>query len=87
VPEIKAELNCCAEDFLDYLSQERKYSPLTVKAYRRDLQDFTGFVNGYDTECLQQPERIDRQAIRHFLGYLRERGLGARSVARKLAAS
>ena len=86
MPEIKGELKRCAEDFLDYLAQERKYSPLTIKAYRRDLEDFTGFTTGYDVECLQHPERIDRQAIRHFLGWLRERGLGARSVARKLAA-
>ena len=84
--EARPELNHCTDDFLEYLAQERKYSPLTVKAYRRDLEDFTGFVNGYDVECLQHPERIDRQAIRHFLGHLRERGLGARSAARKLAA-
>jgi len=86
VLEARPELNHCTDDFLEYLAQERKYSPLTVKAYRRDLEDFTGFVNGYDVECLQHPERIDRQAIRHFLGHLRERGLGARSAARKLAA-
>lgn len=86
MPEDKAELDHCAEDFLDYLAQERGYSPLTVKAYRRDLEDFTGFVVGYDVEYAHHPERIDRHAIRHFLGYLQERGMGARSVARKLAA-
>ncbi|MFC1543379.1 tyrosine recombinase [Candidatus Neomarinimicrobiota bacterium] len=86
MPEAKSELSHCADDFLEYLTRERSYSSLTVKAYRRDLEDFSGFVTGYDVECTQHPERIDRQALRHFLGHLQERGLGARSIARKLAA-
>ncbi|MFB0516701.1 MAG: site-specific integrase, partial [Candidatus Neomarinimicrobiota bacterium] len=86
MPDVKTELDHCTQDFLDYLAQERRYSPLTIKAYWRDLEDFTGFMADYDGELAWHPERIDRQTIRHFLGYLRERGLGARSVARKLAA-
>ncbi len=86
MPENKVELASCAEDFLSYLEEERRYSPLTVKAYRRDLREFARFVDEYDPQQSRQPERIDRQTIRHFLGLLRERGLGARSVARALAA-
>lgn len=85
MPENKLELANCAQDFLCYLEEERRYSPLTVKAYRRDLQEFARFVAEYDPRQTQQLERIDRQTIRHFLGFLRERGLGARSVARALA--
>ena len=84
--EEQTELDRCIEDFLDYLSRERRYSPHTVKAYRRDLQGFAAFTTEYDRDCTRFLERIDRQTIRHFLGYLREQGLGARSVARKLAA-
>ncbi|UCD36937.1 MAG: tyrosine recombinase XerC [Fidelibacterota bacterium] len=83
--ETKTELQRLTQDFLAYVARERLYSPLTVKAYDRDLKDFAHFVTTYDPEQIQSPERIDRQTIRHFLGYLRERGLGARSVARKLA--
>ncbi len=85
MPDNRSELNRCKDDFLDYLDRERNYSPLTIKAYRRDLDDFTRFVAGYNAESTQHLERIDRQTIRHFLGYLREQRLGARSVARKLA--
>ena len=80
-----SELEQLAADFLDYLAKERVCSPLTIKAYRRDLTDFGGFIREYDPQMDQHPERVDRAALRHFLGYLRERGLGARSVARKLA--
>lgn len=86
MPDNKVELDNCAEDFLSYLEEERRYSPLTIKAYRRDLREFARFVDEYDPQQSRQPERIDRQTIRHFLGLLRERGLGARSVARALAA-
>ena len=73
MPENKVELSNCAEDFLSYLEEERRYSPLTIKAYRRDLREFARFVDEYDPQQSRQPERIDRQTIRHFLGLLRER--------------
>ncbi|UCH11601.1 MAG: tyrosine-type recombinase/integrase [Fidelibacterota bacterium] len=85
MPEARSELDHLAADFLDYLANERMYSPLTIKAYRRDLEDFCRFTGEYDPKLVHHPEQVDRPAIRHFLGYLRERGLGARSVARKLA--
>jgi integrase/recombinase XerC len=85
MPEAQTELELFAADFIDYLASERAYSPLTVKAYRRDLEEFCRFTTEYDPKLVQHPEQVDRSAIRHFLGYLRERGLGARSVARKLA--
>ena len=31
--------------FLDYLLLEKKYSELTVKAYKKDIQSFLGFLN------------------------------------------
>ncbi len=80
------ELWKCSEDFLLYLAMERHYSANTTKAYRRDLVEFESFISNYQSNLADTIGSIDRQAIRHFLGYLRENGLGARSVARKLAA-
>ena len=34
------------EEYLFYLSVERGTSPLTVKAYRGDLADYLGFLEG-----------------------------------------
>ena len=83
--EKRLEIEQCAGDFLEYLDQERGYSSLTIEAYGRDLQDFAAFLTDYDPAQAHHPEQIDRYTIRHFLGHLRERGISARSVARKLA--
>ncbi len=80
------EIERLALEFIRYLKEERRYSPLTIKAYTRDLREFADFLLGYDAKLARKPERIDRQTIRHFLGHLRERGLSPRSVARYLAA-
>jgi integrase/recombinase XerC len=69
-----------------HLEAERQYSANTVQAYRHDLREFDSFISNYNSDLNAAISAIDRQAIRHFLGYLRENGLGARSVARKLAA-
>jgi integrase/recombinase XerC len=86
VPEPIKALADYTTDFLVYLEKERRYSPATVKAYRRDLQDFLLFIRDYDPHRAEHAGAIDRQTVRHFLGYLRERKLAARTAARKLAA-
>jgi integrase/recombinase XerC len=73
------------EDFLRYLADERQHSPNTVKAYRRDLEAFTGFCDrhyGGDWDWA----RLDRLGLRGFLGELQRRGLAKRSAARALSA-
>ena len=78
------EIVLLTKEFLAYLEQEQRYSPLTVNAYGRDLAEFAAFLVDYDLLQAQQPARVDRQTFRHFLGRLRERGLSPRSVARYL---
>ncbi|MDX1646248.1 MAG: tyrosine-type recombinase/integrase [Longimicrobiales bacterium] len=77
------------EDFLRHLADERRLSPNTVKAYRRDLgqlESFLGEYLGRDAWSWSDAE-VDRLALRAFLGWLGRRGLAKRSVARKLAAA
>jgi integrase/recombinase XerC len=73
--------------FLRHLADERQLSPHTVAAYGRDLEDLGRFL----TEHLGTPEwawdRVDRLALRGFLGWCGRRGLGRRSTARKLSAA
>ncbi|MCH7521810.1 MAG: site-specific integrase, partial [Candidatus Marinimicrobia bacterium] len=73
------------DDYLRYIASERNLSPLTAKAYRKDLSDLLDFLGGYQPEYLASPAKLDRVTIRHYLGDLREKGLGPRSTARKLA--
>ena len=72
--------------FLEHLAKERDVSPNTVKAYRRDLAEFTEFLGPYFGEGAWAWEKVDRLAMRAFLGHLAKRGLARRSSARALSA-
>jgi integrase/recombinase XerC len=73
-------------DYLDHLAKERDVSPNTVKAYRRDLHEFTGYLARYYGGASWGWQGVDRIAMRGFLGHLSKRGLGKRSMARTLSA-
>jgi integrase/recombinase XerC len=66
--------------YLDSLAHERRYSPLTVEGYRRELhllgQSFAE----------RGPESIRAAEIRAEVSRWRVRGLSARSIARRLSA-
>jgi integrase/recombinase XerC len=72
--------------FLTHLEKERDVSPNTVKAYRRDLSDFTAFLQGHYGARAWTWESIDRLTMRGFLGHMQKRGIGKRSIARTLSA-
>ncbi len=75
------------DDFLKFLSDERNDSPNTVQAYRRDLQAFISFCDGYfGRSDAWDWSTIDRLATRSFMGDMHRRGLGKRSVARAVSA-
>ncbi len=74
------------EEYLTHLTKERDVSPNTVKAYRRDLHEFTDYLSAYYGAEGWTWEGIDRLAMRGFLGHLTKRGLSRRSMARTLSA-
>jgi integrase/recombinase XerD len=70
------------EGFLEMLAAERGAASNTLQAYRRDLEDFLGFLEGRGTE-------LGRTAPAEIGAYLRARsqaGLAATSRARQLSA-
>jgi integrase/recombinase XerC len=69
--------------YLDRLAGERRLSPHTVAAYRRDLDEFATFADRYGAGSLQD---VDRLAFRRFLAQLTTRGLARRTIARKASA-
>ena len=73
------------KEFLNYIQFERGYSAHTVTAYQHDLEKFMNFIYQYDSILLKDFGKIDRQAIRHFLGKEYEEGNSAKTVARRLA--
>jgi integrase/recombinase XerC len=81
----KPQLTQLSEGFLAALAYERAASPHTLRAYDRELQNFTD----YSIEKLGRstnPNAIDHKHIRAYLGELYARGLSKASVARALAA-
>jgi integrase/recombinase XerC len=70
-------------DFLQRLKTERRLSPHTVTAYQRDLNALLGFCEREQVESLAA---LDSYHVRRFAAESHRRGLGARSVARRLSA-
>jgi integrase/recombinase XerC len=73
------------ENYLLHLQKERDQSPHTIKAYRRDLESFREFCDGYYGGGWRY-ESVDRMGVRGFLGSMERRGLARRSAARALSA-
>jgi integrase/recombinase XerC len=69
--------------FLQRLKTEKRFSPHTVAAYQRDLNALLGFC---EREGIESFRALDAQAVRRFAAESHRKGLGPRSVARRLSA-
>lgn len=67
------------EAFLQYLEAVRRYSPLTVAAYRRDIEAFAAWYGG-------SLERVQSEDLRDWIMYRTVRKHAPASVNRSLAA-
>ncbi|MEM7428126.1 MAG: site-specific tyrosine recombinase XerD [Pseudomonadota bacterium] len=70
------------ENFLEMLSVERGAASNTLEAYRRDLDDYAGFLSGRK----QAFETAQPDDIRDYLGNLNDLGLAASTANRRLSA-
>jgi len=70
------------ELFLDMIASERGASRNTLEAYRRDLDDYAGFLSAKRTDA----GAATTEDIRAYLAELNRRGFAATSVARRLSA-
>jgi len=72
-----------AQQFLDYLQQERGLSPRTIKAYRRDLEVM---VRELSLQGITSTAAVTELELRSVIARLHRRGQGGRSLQRLLAA-
>lgn len=68
--------------FLDMMAAERGAAANTLAAYRRDLEDYAGFLAGAGAG----PDTATTDMVRAFLADCQVRGLKSASVARRLSA-
>jgi integrase/recombinase XerC len=69
--------------FLGHLSGERRMSRHTVSAYRRDLRTLVDFC---DKRKLRDWRDLDHAHIRNYAAHEHRRGIGPRSIQRRLSA-
>ena len=77
------------ELFKNYLIGEKNSSEHTVSNYLRDLNQFSGFLKETGHACKNDTidlKKVDRLAIRSFMGYLFKKSYSGASMGRKLAA-
>lgn len=71
------------ERFLRYIQKEKRYSSLTVSAYKRDLEQFeTYLINIYE---LHDISKATTQMVRSYIVSLKEKGEENRSINRKMS--
>ena len=71
------------QPFLDYLRYEKRYSAHTILAYQGDLEEFLLFTTQqYGTTSLGE---LSHHHIRSWLAVMKDRGLTARSINRKIS--
>ena len=69
--------------FYNYLNLQKRFSPLTLRSYQTDLNQFFSFIQSeINPKSLNE---ITHQHIRAFIGNLMEEGLSPVSVNRKLS--
>lgn len=72
--------------FLKHLGQARNYSEHTLRAYRRDLSQFSDFLEvGVGGGGAEDPQAVTRLDIRAFLAHLGQEAVSKRTIARKLS--
>jgi integrase/recombinase XerC len=75
------------ENWLTHLGAERRYSPKTLEAYRRDVEQFLDFLTEHlgGRPSLKDLTALTPADVRAFLAKRRADGIGSRSLMRTLA--
>ena len=71
------------DQFIGYIQAEKRFSALTVEAYRRDMNQFADFMKTkFEIEDLTQ---VKTTQLKSYIVHLKEEGLVNRSINRKMS--
>ncbi len=68
------------QSFLESLAHEKRYSPLTIRHYRADLEGFSRSLS------VPEVEKIEETQLRVYISLLFKKGCAARTIARRISA-
>jgi integrase/recombinase XerC len=71
------------DKFIAYVEKEKRYSALTVVAYRRDLLQFSDYLLA--DFSMADLEKATAVMVKSYVAYLKEKGMENRSINRKLS--
>ena len=80
---MKIRSHSIISDFINYIEHIRRYSLHTVRSYKYDLNDYISFCYDFDPE--NNFFKLDQSAIQAYLQYVSQKGLSAKTLARRLA--
>ena len=71
------------DQFITYIEAEKRFSPLTVEAYQRDMEQFAGFLKDtYESDYLTE---VNTVMVKSYVVKLKEDGLVNGSINRKIS--
>ena len=71
------------QEFLEYLSKVRRFSPHTVRAYAGDLRQLLDYLK---RRSIESPEDVDYRSLRRFLALQHTQGYARNTISRRAAA-
>ncbi|VAX36316.1 Site-specific tyrosine recombinase XerD [hydrothermal vent metagenome] len=71
------------DEFIDFLSFERRLAGNTLMAYRRDLKKYFQYLK---TQKIEDPGKIKQKNITNFMHAQKQEGMAVSSICRNLAA-
>ena len=71
------------DQFIAYIQAEKRFSPLTVEAYQRDMEQFAAYLKR-DFE-LEDLTKVDKLMVKSYIVKMKEDELVNRSINRKIS--
>ena len=71
------------EKFISYIEAEKRFSPLTVEAYQRDLEQFAAYLG--KEYALEDLVKVEKQMVKSYIAHMKKDGLTNRSINRKIS--